>query len=317
MKLEVFKGAAKRALNLTGLKIQKYSPEILLGVGTIGVISATVLACKQTLKANDILEQHKEKREVIEQVANDKEFCARENYTPEDKKKDIGKLYIQTGIQLAKNYLVPAALMGSSIACIFTGFGIVKSRNASLLAAYNAAQQAYSAYRERVKTAIGEEKENDIFAGLTDKKIDHIELDEEGNTKVEKDKKKKAFEKDDPKQYSKWARFFDEMSDGWDGLRGNHDLIKDYLETKNNTWQFELHRRGVVFFNDICRDFDWPICEDGWKFGWVDDGKTTIDFGIYAGNKSSVRFVNGYTNAVLLDFNPTYIFDKFEKYQNL
>ena len=41
--------------------VKKYSPEILIGLGITGVVSGTVVACKETLEVNDILEEHNKK----------------------------------------------------------------------------------------------------------------------------------------------------------------------------------------------------------------------------------------------------------------
>ena len=38
-------------------KVEKHSPEILMGVGVVGVVTGTVMACRATLKLNDILEE--------------------------------------------------------------------------------------------------------------------------------------------------------------------------------------------------------------------------------------------------------------------
>ena len=46
-----------RGLNRLGLKLKKHSPEILMVTGTIGVVTSAVMACKATLKVNDILEE--------------------------------------------------------------------------------------------------------------------------------------------------------------------------------------------------------------------------------------------------------------------
>ena len=43
--------------------VQKHSPEILAGVGVVGVVASTVMACKATMKLNDILEESKETRD--------------------------------------------------------------------------------------------------------------------------------------------------------------------------------------------------------------------------------------------------------------
>ena len=47
------------------LKIKKYSPEILMGLGIVGTVASTVLACKATTKVGKIIES---KNEQIEQV---------------------------------------------------------------------------------------------------------------------------------------------------------------------------------------------------------------------------------------------------------
>ena len=48
--------------NNTKNGVQKHSPEILAGVGVVGVVASTVMACKATMKLNDILEESKETR---------------------------------------------------------------------------------------------------------------------------------------------------------------------------------------------------------------------------------------------------------------
>ena len=308
MKLNLMAGAAKKILKMTALKAQKYAPEILVGLGITGMIGGAILACKKTPKAQEIIAEHKEEREVINET----------ELTEEEERKKVGKLYVETGLKLAKNYASSATLMLTSAACILTGFGILKGRNASLLAAYNAATQAMTAYRERVKDAVGEEKEGMIFSDAKDEKVDHVTLDENGEPKTEK-QKTRIFQSDDPNKYSRWARFFDEVNNDieWHRYGGNSQLMKEYLISRNQTWDRILHAEGVVFINDIYKDFGWPLVQDGWKYGWVDDGKTHVNFGIYSGSLSSRNFVNGYSDAILLDFNPSYIFDKFEKYQNL
>ena len=42
---------------------KKYSPEILLGLGIVGVGVSTVLACKATLEVDVVLNEHAEYKE--------------------------------------------------------------------------------------------------------------------------------------------------------------------------------------------------------------------------------------------------------------
>ena len=46
----------KQSAGRTKLKIEKNSPEILLGLGIVGFIGTVVLASKATLKAEDVVE---------------------------------------------------------------------------------------------------------------------------------------------------------------------------------------------------------------------------------------------------------------------
>ena len=48
-----------RAAGRFGLKVKKHSPEILAVVGVASVVTGTVLACKATTKASQILEETK------------------------------------------------------------------------------------------------------------------------------------------------------------------------------------------------------------------------------------------------------------------
>ena len=74
-----------KKLNLLNLKVQKHSPEILMGLGIIGTVASAVMACRATLKVNDILEEKKKTVEAIHSCAEDETV----DYNEEDKKKDL------------------------------------------------------------------------------------------------------------------------------------------------------------------------------------------------------------------------------------
>lgn len=50
-----------RNFNKFGLKVRKASPEILIVAGAVGVVASAVMACKATLKLDEVLEEPKRK----------------------------------------------------------------------------------------------------------------------------------------------------------------------------------------------------------------------------------------------------------------
>ena len=89
-----------RMYNNTKNGVQKHSPEILAGVGVVGVVASTVMACKATMKFNDILVESKETRDKIREVESNPRY--EEQYSHEDAKIDLTINYTQTGLKIAK-----------------------------------------------------------------------------------------------------------------------------------------------------------------------------------------------------------------------
>ena len=77
MKVTDVISGAKRSLIKAGFQVKKHSPEILVVVGVAGVVTSTVMACKATTKAGDILEEHKNQMNAIDQVVK----MDRDDYT--------------------------------------------------------------------------------------------------------------------------------------------------------------------------------------------------------------------------------------------
>ena len=47
-----------RSFNRAGLKLKKYSPEILVAAGIVGTVAGAVMACKATTKVSEIVEKY-------------------------------------------------------------------------------------------------------------------------------------------------------------------------------------------------------------------------------------------------------------------
>ena len=129
--LKKFFGGVRTGLN-------KHSPEILMGIGIAGMITATVLAVIATPKALQLIEEEKRKQE--------KE-----------------KLQVKDVVKVAwKPYIPTATTMIFSTACIIGGNSVNAKRNAAIATAYKLSEAAYSEYREKVVETIGEKKEQAV-----------------------------------------------------------------------------------------------------------------------------------------------------------
>lgn len=282
------------------MAVKKHSPEILLGVGIAGVVTSTVLACKATMKVNDILEDAKEQIDKVNMVKNDPKYA--DKYNAEDAKKDLSVIYVQKGVELVKIYLPAFTIGAASIACFLASNNIMKKRNAALGAAYATIDKSYKEYRKRVAERFGEEVEKEIRYNIKAEQIE-TEVENEDGTKTTVVEEAKVM---DPNLYSDYARFFDEASPYWQkDPEYNFVFLKAQQAYANDL----LRARGRLFLNEVYEMLGIEKSKAGQVVGWVYDDKNPIgdnfvDFGIFDMSKERVRaFVNGYEPNILLDFN--------------
>ena len=149
-----------RGLSRLGLKLKKHSPEILMVTGTIGVVTSAVMACKATLKVNDILEETKQDVDKINGVLENEEYA--DKYSEEDSKRDLLIVYAQTGIKLAKLY-APSVILGTlSLGAMITSNNILRKRNVALAAAYTVLDKGFKDYRSNVIERFGEKIDKEL-----------------------------------------------------------------------------------------------------------------------------------------------------------
>ena len=289
-----------KVYNKSEMKVRKYSPEILAGVGVVGVIASTVMACKATTKLNDILAESKEQLEQIKTVAVDPAYA--DKYTEDDAKKDTTITYVQTGVKVAKLYAPSVILCTSSLGCLLASNNILRKRNAALSAAYMTVDKSFKEYRRRVAERFGDEVEKEIRYNIKAKEI--VTVDEEGNEVKETVKVIEGA--DNPTTYSDYARFFDESCPAW---QNDPEYNLTFLRAQQQYANDLLRANGRLFLNDVYKMLGIDITKAGQVVGWVYDpdcpvGDNFVDFGIYDMSKERVRaFVNGYEPNILLDFN--------------
>ena len=132
--MEKMKSNVKTLLSNVGRNVDKYSPQILLGVGIAGMITATVLAVKATPKAMENIKEKKEEQKV-------------EKLTTVETVKATWKCYI------------PTVVTGSlSIACLVTSNSVHTRRTAALATAYEVSRTALREYKDKVVEVVGEKE---------------------------------------------------------------------------------------------------------------------------------------------------------------
>ena len=281
-------------------KVEKHSPEILMGVGVVGVVTGTVMACRATLKLNDILEEAQETRDKIKEVASNPNY--EDKYTEEDAKKDLAVNYIQTGVKVAKLYAPAVAVGVAGVGCVLASHDIMKKRNVALSAAYLTVDKSFKEYKQRVVDRFGEEVEKEIRYGIKAEEIVETVIDEEGNETTVTETVKTM----NPTLYSDYARFFDEASPCW---QNDPEYNLMFLRAQQQYANDLLRAKGRLFLNDVYEMLGLEKSKAGQIVGWVYDrenpnGDNFVDFGIYDMSKERVRaFVNGYETNILLDFN--------------
>lgn len=288
-----------RSMSVAGLKIKKHSPEILLVAGIAGAIGSTVMACKATLKVEKVLDDTKEKLELIHEATEKGITRAGEDYTVEDCKKETTIVYIQAGVELVKLYTPALILGGLSIASLLASHNISKQRNLALAAAYAAVDKGFKKYRQNVVDRFGKEIDTELRYGIKAEEKEVETVNEKGVTEIKKETVEVI---DGP---SDFARFFDETSTQWT-KDPEYNLL--FLR-KQQDWANEVLRsRGYLFINDVYEALGMQKSKQGHIAGWIYNEKNPIgdnyvDFGIYNGKEQARKFVNGYERSILLDFN--------------
>lgn len=126
-------------LKQTKVFVDERSPEILMGVGIVGMITTTILAVKATPKALALIEE--EKLRKYRETDND----------------SVTKI---EAVKVAWKPYIPAVITGiASTACLVGSSSVSTRRTAALAAAYQISETALTEYKAKVVETIGERKE--------------------------------------------------------------------------------------------------------------------------------------------------------------
>lgn len=310
--------------------ISENSPTILTIGGITALAVGTVLACRATLKAQKVVEEHKESRNSLENDEKAPEKGSKE-YTQQ-----LAHIYAKTLKGMTKLYAVPVILIVSGVVSILGGHKILSERNvqltnslAAVTTAYNQLDKFTKNYRKRVVEAEGELKDKQYAFGFPDDKVDTVDADGK-KVKLGKDDlhtKDGVSDKDisDLEKVNPYVTVFDKRSIEWKNSPvANLAFIKGQLNAWNDIARSRIATaksdglRPIITQNEIRKSMDLPETPEGAITGWdlsSDDYDGYISFGLDTAEvkyPQNELFLQGYLTACVLEFNCTgLVYDKF------
>lgn len=301
MKFNAITKSITGTVSKVGFQLKKHSPELFIIGGLVAGAATVYTACKATLKVDSVVENTKEKIDKIHQAYEEGVTQAGEDYTYEDSKKDLTRVYVQTGVEFVKLYGPSVVLGVLSTTSILAGYNVLNKRYAASVAAYTAIDKSFKEYRGRVVERFGKELDRELKYNIKAAEVEETVVDGKGKEKTVK----KTVDVVNPTEYSDYARFFDEGSSYWE-KNAEYNLM--FLKAQQNYANDLLRARKRVFLNDVYKMLDIPETKAGQVVGWIYDeenpvGDNFIDFGIYQTHRANRNFVNGIEPVILLDFN--------------
>lgn len=246
----MFKTNIPQIYNVIKRATIKHSPEILTGIGIVGMVSATIMAVQATPKALILIEEEKraQNAKLLEE--------AKENNW--DKVPKVTALKPVDVIKTTWKCYLPATITGLiSIACIVGASKVHLKRNAALAAVYTLSESTLKTYRNKVVDTIGEKKEAVIREAVSKEKMDNtpvqsreVILTEKGNTLC-----------------------FDAVSGRY--FKSDIDKIKKAENELNHRLISEMY----ISLNEFYSEINLPTVIIGDNIGWnVNDGLIDIQY---------------------------------------
>ena len=244
--ISMFKDRAVNAGTLARLNVQKHAPTIGVVGGVIGIGVTAVLASRATLKAQDVMADHKKLVNDLNEARKLREENPdKVDYTNEDYARDTAIVWTRTLFNLMRVYSPAIAVGIASASMIIASHKAMSNRVAAASAAYTVLQKTFDEYRERVEGRLSDEDKEKV-----------------------QEKLKKNLRED--KEYSNIlhnTRLFGEgHTTCW-----NRDMRSNYqfLSAKQNYFNDMLQHRGYVFLNEVYEGLGFEAVPAGQMLGWL------------------------------------------------
>lgn len=262
----------------------KHGPTIAVVGGSVAVIAGSFFACKATLKASDIIEQHNAQMDKIREATERYE----ESYDDDARKKDKIQVYASTAGKFARLYGPAIGLELAGFAAIFGGFGVLKSRYGIALGTITALDEYIADYRKQVIEEYGIEADERFSKNRGElHEIERTVTDDDGNEKTEK---YNAIAVDDitgdPFTFVFQKYVWDIDNDGnkyrrlnraWED--GSYLFNDNTLMQLQNSYTRLLQSRRLdhLFLNKILNELDLPETRIGHDYGWTSQPGCCVD----------------------------------------
>lgn len=277
------------------LLARKHSPVIMFTAGIAGSVTATVLACKATLKLEETLAKAEDtKNEITEAGKEGRSLRTGGVYTEADAQSDLRILRFKTAGEITRLY-GPAIAVGVISYGLLTGAHVVLTkRNAGLAAAYAVVDKAFKQYRARVRDELGEDKDREFRYGKVEKEM-IVSEDEQGHhvamvTRI-----------DPATGLSMYAKLFGE---GNKNFRLGPEYNRVFIQCQQNYANDLLNSRGHLFLNEVYDMLGLEREPFGQIVGWVKgQGDGFVSFGLDRETREVHDFMTGDESSIWLDFN--------------
>lgn len=276
MGLSALRTAVTSKVGIQTLVVRKHSPAILMGAGVVGFGATIFLACRATLKLDEILDEAQANEQAFEEGVG-KALKDGGKYTEEDAKNDGLTNKVKTAIKVAKLYAPVVIVGGATLACFTGSFKILTTRNAGITAAYAGMDKAFREYRSRVVAKYGKEADAEFRFGKVERQIG-VDTDEGVVEKTVNNADPEFAEQTNG--FSMYARQFDPVNNNWNPFKGRNE---SFLRAQQQWANDLLVKNGYLMLNDVYKSLGMGYTSPGSQVGWVLNNKrggdNYVDFG--------------------------------------
>jgi hypothetical protein len=281
-----------RAYGASKLLLRAKAPTLMVVGGVTAMGAGTVLACKQTLKVEEILEKHTPDLEKIKEG----ERLMLNSYTPKIAQGDRFRVYSRAGLDLTKLYSGAGVLFIGGACLVFGGHRILVQRNATLAIAFTGLKKTFDQYRARVVDKIGHDADQAFYSGAV---VKEVYDDETGEVQT-------IATRDWTADQDPYNRIFEQgASTAWEP-----DLAVNrmFIQQQQKFAQHKLNAAGHLYLSEVYAALGFPESDIsrvvGWKVKRNPDGSKDfpmVDFGLDKPMPDDWKFNK--EKAVYLDFN--------------